>query len=269
MCQKCPEQSRALSVASTLCTCEAGYYRSLQDPKSAPCTSNFEETTVICFSLHQNKRLNHFLAPPSRPEQAEVVSVEQTSAIIKWNKPKSTGGRHELWYRIECRECPPGTQFIPAKSKFNATRVTLNNLEPSMVYTIFVYAENEISSQVDGLPMYAVVEVQTKNSSPVHVLNLKIESVSENQISLSWDPPQISMDYEPLAGGTNNAAPVSGLETELERRKQLVQYYQIRYYMRERPNNFTTKTSTDTKFTVNGLSDNSDYFFEVSNKLRV
>lgn len=208
------------------------------------------------------------LGPPSRPEQAEIVSVEQTSAVIKWNKPTNMGGRQELWYRIKCQECPPGAQYIPAKSNFNSTRLTLSNLEPSVLYTVFIYAENDVSSQVAGLPMYAVVEVQTKNSSPIQVSNLRIESLSDNnQVTLSWDPPQVSMDYEPMAGATSNGAPVSGLETELERRKQLVQYYQVRYFAKDRPNNSTTKTTPDTKITLHGFADNTDYVFEVWRKI--
>lgn len=39
MCQACPDQSTATAPASTVCTCDAGYYRASHDAKSAPCTS--------------------------------------------------------------------------------------------------------------------------------------------------------------------------------------------------------------------------------------
>lgn len=205
------------------------------------------------------------------------MSVDHSSVVVTWSKPLNLGGRRDVWYRLECRDCPPNTHYSPSASKFNVTKATLTNLDPSTVYTVLIFAENEVSSQIDGLPMYAVVEATTKSLSPTQIANFKVDSISENQIALSWDPPVV----DDVAGGTVFFAEydtmtlpgdwpgpkrvAAGVVTDFESgSKRYVQYYQIKQYMKNSPMNVTIKTANEPKVTMQGLVENVEYVFEVS-----
>lgn len=231
------------------------------------------------FSCFNFFRFRFFPGPPSRPENPQILSVDQSSAVVSWTKPSNFGGRSEIWYRIECRECPSNAQYQPAKSKFNATKLTLTNLEPSTVYTVFIYAENDVSSQIDALPMYAVVEIVTRDLSPMQITNLKIDSISENQIALSWDSPTDAggggtvffAEYDTMmsVGGELNGHPqrriATGVVSDFESTsKKFVQYYQIKQTVKDWPTNVTVKTSNEGKITMQNLMENVEYVFEVS-----
>ena len=67
---------------------------------------------------------------------------------------------YECRYRVECKECPPGWQRSPGSRVLNTTKVIIHGLAPKSLVTVFIYAENEVSQFVPGIPMYAVVEVR-------------------------------------------------------------------------------------------------------------
>ncbi|KHJ41523.1 hypothetical protein D918_08375, partial [Trichuris suis] len=236
-CEPCPKQSETRSWGSAFCQCEPGYFRALHDAYSTPCTR-----------------------PPSKPENARVESVDQNSVVIVWSKPANLGGRSELWYHIQCGDCPPSTQYSPAAERCLSTSVTITGLEPSTLYTVLIYAENDISVHVKGLQR-AVVEVTTAPMVPIVLDSIRIESISENEVTLAWDPPRSAVDYDPpvIFHSSNNVD-----HDAMNRRRLSVQYYVLKYFAKGRPSaSHSALTTQEAHAFVHGLLANTEYGFKV------
>ncbi|KRY70671.1 Ephrin type-A receptor 4-A, partial [Trichinella pseudospiralis] len=242
-CRPCPLHSRTVSNGSVFCQCEPGYYRAQVDALSDPCTQ-----------------------PPSKPQNARVEFVDQNSVVIAWNRPVSNGGRSELWYRVDCRDCPAGIRYgseLLASNRIHVTNVTISGLEPSTLYTVFVYAENDVSALLNGLPMYAVVEVTTTALAPVILSELRVESVAENEVSLAWHAPEV-----PLHLGTAYEPSPTLQRNRHGKPKLHVQYYLVDYAARRSV--ATSRTGDHTRITtqqphafVQGLLADTEYGFKV------
>uniref|UniRef100_A0A5S6QD80 receptor protein-tyrosine kinase n=1 Tax=Trichuris muris TaxID=70415 RepID=A0A5S6QD80_TRIMR len=236
-CERCPKQSETKSWGNAICQCESGFFRASHDAYSTPCTR-----------------------PPSKPENARVESVDQNSVVIVWSKPTSLGGRSELWYRIQCRDCPPSAQYSPAAERCLSTSVTITGLEPSTLYTVLIYAENDLSAHVKGLQR-AAVEVTTAPMVPVVLDNIRIESVSENEVTIGWDPPRSAVDYDSPVDfhSSNHVDQDAG-----NHRKLSVQYYVLKYFAKGRPSaSHSTVTTQEAHASVQGLHTNTEYGFKV------
>ncbi|CDW57003.1 ephrin type A receptor 4 A [Trichuris trichiura] len=237
-CEPCPKQSETRNWGSAFCQCEPGYFRALHDAYSTPCTR-----------------------PPSKPENARVESVDQNSVVIVWNKPTNLGGRSELWYHIQCGDCPPSTQYSPAAERCLSTSVTITGLEPSTLYTVLIYAENDISVHVKSLQR-AVVEVTTAPMIPIVLDSIRIESISEKEVTLGWDPPRSVGDYDPpVILHTSNSLD----HDATNRRKLSVQYYVLKYFAKGRPSaSHSALTTQEPHAFVHGLVANTEYGFKAS-----
>ncbi|KAK7475918.1 hypothetical protein BaRGS_00032807, partial [Batillaria attramentaria] len=162
-CRECPAYSYANSEGSSQCTCESGYYRSLQDKKDLPCTR-----------------------PPSEPRRLIVNAITSSSVTLTWEPPSDLGGRRDLEYRIVCTECQNDVLFRPGWHGFNTTSVTLTNLKSSSTYRIIVYAENGVSN-ISGSVASGSVSVKTEASAKV--TGVRRVSVGPNHITIAWDLP--------------------------------------------------------------------------------
>ena len=80
---------------------------------------------------------------------------------------------------------------------FNDTKITITGLNAVTTYRFQVFAENGVSSLV-GKSEYVDITVTTEASVPSLVSNVRITSVKNSELSISWDAPDIG------AGGDND-----------------------------------------------------------------
>lgn len=236
-CQLCPAHSSAQNKAARECICDAGFYRASNDAKSSPCTT-----------------------PPSRPENPKIVSFDESSVSINWNQPSNLGGRSNLWYRVECRDCPRNATFYPSQTRFTSPNVSISRLEPDTTYTVYIYAENDVTSQVDGLSMHEVVNVHTKPMSHSRVTNFKIDAISQTQVTLSWDPP---INFEPALLHSESLGGATIARLDARQMYQLC-YRQLGSNNVDRGHRDGCKNAVkDHRVTIDGLAENMDYEFKV------
>uniref|UniRef100_A0A1I7YTZ1 receptor protein-tyrosine kinase n=1 Tax=Steinernema glaseri TaxID=37863 RepID=A0A1I7YTZ1_9BILA len=164
ICSLCPAHSASLSGSSN-CTCDAGYFRADEDLESRPCSQ-----------------------PPSKPSQLRVTRVLPTEVTVEWNEPSSIGGRSDTWYRYQCSNCASNVRAVPSSATFKERRLTLSNLEPGTTYSIVVFAENGVSKKAgSAYRQYAVTEFQTKAQTNIVISGLRLESMSNTGVSISWN----------------------------------------------------------------------------------
>lgn len=158
----------------------------------------------------------------------------------------STGGRHELWYRWRCDACPSDVVASPPDHRLYARSLSLSALTPGRQYTLFLYAENEISAVVDDnqQPQYYLYEFTTKQLSSLVVRSLRVESMTgDTGVTLAWDAPTVDNDNEPST----------------------VELYQLRYKARGVVGVAEQmQTTKDEHYSLADLNSNREYTFMVS-----
>uniref|UniRef100_A0A9J2PLY1 receptor protein-tyrosine kinase n=1 Tax=Ascaris lumbricoides TaxID=6252 RepID=A0A9J2PLY1_ASCLU len=127
--------------------------------------------------------------PPSKPSRLTAVRIDAASVMLEWDEPSMLGGRKELWYRYQCSTCPSTVHSIPSERTFSGRRLELTGLQAGTTYTVMVFAENKVSKLVPELSQYALIEFTTRSLSPVVVVDLRVEGVQENGVTLAWNPP--------------------------------------------------------------------------------
>uniref|UniRef100_A0A914ZNN2 receptor protein-tyrosine kinase n=1 Tax=Parascaris univalens TaxID=6257 RepID=A0A914ZNN2_PARUN len=165
-CRPCPAHSTSTSSASTECQCDSGYYRADGETVEYPCTQ-----------------------PPSKPSRLTAIRVDAASVMLEWDEPSMLGGRKELWYRYQCSTCPSTVHSIPSERTFSSRRLELTGLQAGTTYTVMVFAENKVSKLIPELSQYALVEFTTRSLSPIVIVDLRVEGVQENGVTLAWNPP--------------------------------------------------------------------------------
>ncbi|XP_041378210.1 ephrin type-B receptor 1-B-like isoform X2 [Gigantopelta aegis] len=210
-CRECPPHSYAREHGAFECNCELGYYRSPQDEKSMACTR-----------------------PPSAPRQLSVYSMTSTSVTLEWQPPGDLGGRRDLQYRVECRECMESVRYSPGWRGFNTTRVILSGLAPSSEFRIILYAENGVSD-MSGQISSADISVTTDASAKV--VNVRLLSVGPKHITVGWDVP-VGM------GGA-------------------VRKFEVKYFPRSQPTNAIVSYTKMQNFSVTEFMLETEYGFQV------
>ncbi|CAH1775983.1 unnamed protein product, partial [Owenia fusiformis] len=216
ICQTCPSHSYASSRKSVECTCDPGYFRSPTDSKSKACTR-----------------------PPSNPRNLSEQFSDQSTIRLQWDKPTDKGGRDDLTYRVACEQCRTGTEYLPARSKFNHTHVTLTGLYPNTEYTISIYAENGVSG-VSGVQRKATVVVITEAALPSRVENIRVLSKDVHHISLAWDKPN-----DPSI---------------------IIEEYEVKFYSLSDPYNISRVHVEKQNISIKGLDPTHVYVFQVRAK---
>ncbi|KAL7632913.1 UNVERIFIED_CONTAM: hypothetical protein RMT77_016740 [Armadillidium vulgare] len=229
-CQRCPEFSAAPHAGATECRCDTGYYRAEKDPRNLPCSR-----------------------PPGKPQNLTVNFVDQTTVVLSWLPPTNNGGRNDTTFRVICDACGSRVTYKPvqaAESTFNATRVTIGNLNPMTTYRFQVVSENGVSDQATDV-RFTDVTVTTEASSGMAVVrssanvslmvsNVKVTSVKSTEISLTWDPP-------------------SGHYPKVE-------MYEVQYYEKGFENNASSILTTKEEATLISLKQRTLYAFQVRAK---
>nr|XP_012139526.1 PREDICTED: ephrin type-A receptor 4-A isoform X9 [Megachile rotundata] len=220
-CEPCPAYSKSSDYGFTECRCDVGYFRAEKDPKKMPCTQ-----------------------PPSAPQNLTVNFVDQSTVILSWNAPHMLGGRTDTTYRVVCDACSMGVKYIPNTEVFNDTKITITGLNAVTTYRFQVFAENGVSA-LAGKSEYVDITVTTEASVPSLVSNVRITSVKNSELSISWDAPV----------------------TEVGGDSDLVERYEVRCYPRyDDATNATVIQTSDLSATFKGLKPATDYAIQVRAK---
>lgn len=173
MCQPCPAHSQSATAGATTCNCKPGYFRSPGDPVNAPCTT-----------------------PPSAPRSI-VPHVNGSSVDLDWSEPLDAGGRSDLYYEVQCSECPSGVtcipctllSFFPRPQKLTERRIRVSGLRPRVTYTFRVLALNGVSDRSGSPASGEELNVTTDRDLPLPVNGIEQIAVSESSLTLRWTPP--------------------------------------------------------------------------------
>uniref|UniRef100_A0A8C9U950 Ephrin type-B receptor 3 n=1 Tax=Scleropages formosus TaxID=113540 RepID=A0A8C9U950_SCLFO len=149
-CSPCPPNSRAISGASSVCSCRSGYYRADSDSLDSACTS-----------------------VPSAPRNL-ISIVNETSLVLEWGEPRDTGGRSDLLYNVICKKCLPergacsrcddNVDVSPRRLGLTQRRVSVRNLQAHTRYSFEIQAVNGVSSKSLSPPQYASVNITTNQA---------------------------------------------------------------------------------------------------------
>uniref|UniRef100_A0A8D0GBR5 receptor protein-tyrosine kinase n=1 Tax=Sphenodon punctatus TaxID=8508 RepID=A0A8D0GBR5_SPHPU len=173
-CLKCPLHTKPSLEGSTLCPCEAGYFRAADDPASFPCTR-----------------------PPTAPHEVTAIGLG-TKVQLCWSPPQNTGGRKDITYSItcdqcwpesgECRSCDSSLRYSEPPHGLTATCLTVSDLEPHINYTFTVEARNGVSS-FSTQHSRGSASISVNQTEPPRVTSVTMESHTATSLSLSWTVP--------------------------------------------------------------------------------
>ncbi|KAG8444955.1 hypothetical protein GDO86_009928 [Hymenochirus boettgeri] len=183
-CILCPANSRAVSLAATICGCLSGYYRADGENAETACTS-----------------------VPSAPRHV-ISNVNETSVVLEWVEPSHTGGRDDILYNVICKKCSErlcsrcddNVQFWPRQLGVTQRRVSVSHLQAHTKYSFEIQAVNGVSNKSPYVPNYSTVNITTNQAAPSAVTMVQSHGSSAQSLTLSWAPPEspngIILDYE-------------------------------------------------------------------------
>ncbi|CAF99725.1 unnamed protein product, partial [Tetraodon nigroviridis] len=190
-CSICPLHSSSHDQAATICHCDKGFYRAIQDSSTTSCTR-----------------------PPSAPRNL-VSLINDTALILQWMPPHDSGGRKDITYNVfcqrcdesagvssttQCEPCEPDLRFIPRPLGLTGTSVAILDFAMHASYTFHVEAVNGVSLLGVAARPLVNVTVNTHHAGPALVGEVRKDSASHNSIALSWSrveqPPSNIVDYE-------------------------------------------------------------------------
>ncbi|KAI2656449.1 Ephrin type-A receptor 4-A [Labeo rohita] len=185
-CRKCPLHSYSMKDGATSCDCDKGYYRSETDPAAMPCTR-----------------------PPSAPHNL-ISNVNETSVLLEWSPPLSSGGRQDLTYNVVCKQCVRDTQrctpcgddvrYSPQRLSLRSTRVSVHQLQAHTNYTFQIWAVNGVSKHNPSLEQAVSVTLTTNQAAPSKVMMVQSKDITRHTLSLFWDEPEkpngVILEYE-------------------------------------------------------------------------
>ncbi|KAK3560743.1 hypothetical protein QTP86_016553 [Hemibagrus guttatus] len=155
-CTKCPPHSYSMREGATACECDKGYYRAETDSPAMACTR-----------------------PPSAPQHL-ISSVNETSVLLEWSPPLSTGGRRDLTYSVVCERCTwtsarcvpcgDGVRYLPQRLNLNGTRVSVHQLQAHTNYTFHIWAMNGVSKHNPKPEQAASISLTTNQAGTLAVL---------------------------------------------------------------------------------------------------
>ncbi|KAK3703484.1 hypothetical protein RRG08_024788 [Elysia crispata] len=177
---------------------------------------------------------------PESPMNIGVEDVDDSSVTLKWNKPKSDGGKKLLGYVIEYKE-PSSNRWktyndVPMKE----TMATVKDLDNDTEYEFRVRAKNSAGL---GNPSDSTgpVHVKPKFSKPSTPGVPEASKVGKTSVDLHWDKPR-----------NDGGSKITGYVVE-KREKGMSLW--------SKANEFPV---TDTNFTVSGLNENTECEFRIA-----
>ncbi|XP_036400793.1 ephrin type-A receptor 6-like [Megalops cyprinoides] len=185
-CSKCSLHSFTYDEGSSLCPCEAGFFRAGKDPPTMACTR-----------------------PPSPPRNV-IFNINETSLFLEWSPPSDTGGRSDLTYNVLCKKCGSdpeqcelcdgGLRFFPRPQGLTNASVTVLDFAAHANYTFEIESLNGVSELGSFPRPVAAITVSTEQGGPSLVGMVKKDWASPNSIALSWQEPEqhdtAVLDYE-------------------------------------------------------------------------
>ncbi len=85
--------------------------------------------------------------PPSAPQNITVVTVTNTSVYLNWEAPSFNGGRNDAEYELSYQRTDGSESEPQIYGRVSGTEGEITGLAPFTEYTVFVSAENGVSSQ--------------------------------------------------------------------------------------------------------------------------
>ncbi|KAF4086259.1 hypothetical protein AMELA_G00104810 [Ameiurus melas] len=185
-CTKCPPHSYSMREGATACECDKGYYRAETDSPATVCTR-----------------------PPSAPQHL-ISSVNETSVLLEWSPPLSTGGRRDLTYSVVCERCTwtsarcmpcgDGVRYSPQRLSLNGTRVSVHQLQAHTNYTFHIWAVNGVSKNNPKPEQAASIMLTTNQAAPSTVMSVQRKDVTRDSLILFWQEPDkpngVILEYE-------------------------------------------------------------------------
>uniref|UniRef100_A0A3B3Z9X3 Titin n=1 Tax=Periophthalmus magnuspinnatus TaxID=409849 RepID=A0A3B3Z9X3_9GOBI len=151
--------------------------------------------------------------PPSSPTELEITNITRDSMTVCWNRPESTGGSEIVGYIVEKRD-RAGIRWTKCnKRRVTDLRFRVTGLTEDHEYEFRLSAENAAGV---GKPSSLLIKDANREDSGKYSLTatssigttteeitviildkpgpptgpVKIEEVSSNYVTLSWEPPE-------------------------------------------------------------------------------
>lgn len=99
-----------------------------------------------------------------------------SSVDLDWSEPLDAGGRSDLYYEVQCSECPSGVtcipctrlSFFPRPQKLTERRIRVSGLRPRVTYTFRVLALNGVSDRSGSAASGEELNVTTDRDRESH-----------------------------------------------------------------------------------------------------
>ena len=112
----------------------------------------------------------------------DPINIQPTSITIKWNiLQKNSSINRFLIYIINQKETNERIESITNSS----TTYTINNLQPNMMYSIYVVPILDLIGRSSNTILVRTLE-SIPSSSPTNII---VELVSTTRVSIRWNPP--------------------------------------------------------------------------------
>lgn len=238
--------------------------------------------------------------PPGPPTNLTLLFVDQTSAILSWNVPtrefsesllslKQTKYRSEIVYKVRCLSCSSNVVYNPASDTFNETKLTLTNLEPVTTYIIQIHSLNGLSYLLDADNITNDTSENQNNAAKLESFDAKPENPlmsnnAKSPVSLvnnhAFDLNQIKTEYAEITFKTESAilstvfnvrvVATTNRKVDLMWDKPVqsdspIEFYEVRWFPKPEldSNNKTSLNTKETKAQIEGLTENTEYGFQV------
>ena len=176
---------------------------------------------------------------PDAPGQPQVIDYGPSFGTIKWTPPLSDGGRPVTGYLIEKRERGHADWTSVNMNPTPGTEFTINNLTEGRQYEFRVMAVNEGGKGRPSKPS-AVMTAKERKYAPDAPDAPRVEKITKDSVTLSWRKP-FNDGGSKITGYIVQKRPKDGKDWE----------------------NATRTPTQDTKFTVPGLVEGSEYEFRI------
>ncbi|XP_076471204.1 twitchin-like [Babylonia areolata] len=181
----------------------------------------------------------HPYTAPEAPDLPKVDDIDEDSVTLRWNKPKSDGGKKIQGYVIEYKE-PSSNRWKPFnEAPINDTKATVNGLKKDAEYEFRVRAKN-VAGLGTASEATGPVHVKPKYTKPGSPSVPEPVKVGKTYVDLKWDKPR-----------NDGGSKIKGYVVE-RREKGMSSWLKAK-----------DVPATDTTCTVDNLAENAEYEFRV------
>ena len=90
------------------------------------------------------------LEPPSSVRNLTIDSVDETTVRLSWRRPVDSGGRSDVWFRVDCDAC--NEKFVlyrPRQAHLNDTSYVVINTSLSLLCCVKILVALHLFIHVD------------------------------------------------------------------------------------------------------------------------